>query len=177
MRSATSPCRRHFRVTSRTQAVRGGRATQPSGTGSVPEKAFLGPGHVVARSVLSVFTSTRTAVRGLPTRTSKAQDMDDSRHGPPSKASDAVSQPPSGAMNGSVARAFFAWFFQLAASVSWVVSVIIYNSYETGDIFQFLAALCWTVSNGLAMPEAVLPLFAGRRQTVTTVRRADGDQV
>ena len=38
--------------------------------------------------------------------------------------------------------------------------MIIYDSYETGDIFQLLAALCWTLSNVVAMPEAILPLLA-----------------
>ena len=55
------------------------------------------------------------------------------------------------------ARTFAAWLFQLLASSTWVVSVII---YDTGDMFQLLAALCWTLSNVVAMPEAILPLLA-----------------
>ena len=58
------------------------------------------------------------------------------------------------------ARTFAAWLFQLLASSTWVVSVIIYDSYDTGDMFQLLAALCWTLSNVVAMPEAILPLLA-----------------
>ena len=39
------------------------------------------------------------------------------------------------------------WLFQSIASVSWVVSVIVYGSYELGDCLQLLAATSWTVSN------------------------------
>lgn len=39
------------------------------------------------------------------------------------------------------------WLFQLIASVSWMISVFIYGSYELGDCFQLLAASAWTVSN------------------------------
>ena len=72
------------------------------------------------------------------------------------------------------ARTFAAWLFQLLASSAWVVSVIIYDSYETGDIFQLLAALCWTLSNVVAMPEAILPLLA--RQKPLEVGGAGGDK-
>ena len=61
-------------------------------------------------------------------------------------------------------RNFFAWLFQLIASCAWVVSVFIYGSYETGDVFQLTAALSWTLSNALAMPEAVMPLIGRREQ-------------
>ena len=50
--------------------------------------------------------------------------------------------------------------FQLLASCAWVASVIVYGSYESGDILQLLAAVCWTLSNVVAMPEAILPLLA-----------------
>lgn len=59
----------------------------------------------------------------------------------------------------AVARACFAWVFQLLASCAWVASVIIYGNYEQGDVLQLLAALSWTLSNLIAMPEAVVPLF------------------
>ena len=62
-------------------------------------------------------------------------------------------------MRSSVARAFFVWLFQLLASCSWVASVIIYGSYDAGDVAQLTAALCWTLSNALAAPAAVLPLL------------------
>ena len=62
---------------------------------------------------------------------------------------------------------FFAWLFQLLASLAWFTSVLIYGSYETGDIFQLVAALCWTVSNGLALPD----IFCGS----TPVKKAKVD--
>ena len=40
-----------------------------------------------------------------------------------------------------------AWLFQLIASLSWMVSVFVYGSYELGDCLQLLAASAWTVSN------------------------------
>jgi len=39
------------------------------------------------------------------------------------------------------------WLFQSIASVSWVISVFVYGSYELGDCLQLLAAISWTVSN------------------------------
>ncbi len=39
------------------------------------------------------------------------------------------------------------WLFQSIASVSWIVSVIVYGSYELGDCLQLLAAVSWTISN------------------------------
>ena len=39
---------------------------------------------------------------------------------------------------------------QLVASVSWIISVIVYGSYELGDCLQLLAASAWTVSNILS---------------------------
>lgn len=54
----------------------------------------------------------------------------------------------------AVPRRVAAWALQTGASTSWLVSVFIYNSYETGDIFQLLAASLWTVSNLLALPDA-----------------------
>ena len=65
-------------------------------------------------------------------------------------------------VQATVARAFLAWLFQLLASCAWVASVIVYGSYESGDILQLLAALCWTLSNFIAMPDAVMPLFRRR---------------
>ena len=53
-------------------------------------------------------------------------------------------------------RRVSSWALQMAASSSWVVSVIIYDSWETGDVFQMLAASAWTASNLLALPD-VLP--------------------
>ncbi len=43
---------------------------------------------------------------------------------------------------------------QLAASFFWLISIIIYNRWEYGDIFHIIAAGLWTVSNLLAFPEA-----------------------
>ena len=48
-----------------------------------------------------------------------------------------------------------AWAGQTGASSSWLVSVFIYDSFETGDIFQLLAASLWTLSNVLALPDAL----------------------
>ena len=45
-----------------------------------------------------------------------------------------------------------AWAFQLIASVSWIVCVAIYDSWETGDAVQMLAASAWTASNLLSLP-------------------------
>ena len=45
-----------------------------------------------------------------------------------------------------------AWVFQMCASVSWIISVVIYDSWEDGDIFHMLAASAWTVSNLLSVP-------------------------
>ena len=39
------------------------------------------------------------------------------------------------------------WLFQSIASVSWIISVVVYGSYELGDCLQLLAATSWTVSN------------------------------
>lgn len=39
------------------------------------------------------------------------------------------------------------WLFQLVASISWIISVIVYGSYGLGDCLQLLAASAWTVSN------------------------------
>ena len=52
-----------------------------------------------------------------------------------------------------------AWLFQMAASLSWIISVIIYDSYETGDIFQLLAAVSWFLSNMFALPEVLTSLY------------------
>ena len=87
--------------------------------------------------------------------------VDDPRRWLPS---DAVHQDT--AMRSSAARAFLAWLFQLLASCAWVGSVIVYGNYESGDILQLAAALCWTLSNALSAPEvrsAVVPLFSFRR--------------
>ena len=63
----------------------------------------------------------------------------------------------------SETRALLAWLFQLLASCAWVASVIVYGSYESGDILQLLAAVCWTLSNAIAAPEAIMPML-GRRE-------------
>jgi hypothetical protein len=47
----------------------------------------------------------------------------------------------------------------MAASLSWIISVIIYDSYETGDIFQLLAAVSWFLSNAFALPEVLTSLY------------------
>ena len=39
------------------------------------------------------------------------------------------------------------WFFQLIASVSWMVSVFTYGLNESADYLQLLASSAWTVSN------------------------------
>lgn len=44
---------------------------------------------------------------------------------------------------------------QLAASIFWVISVIIYNRWEYGDIFHIIAAILWTLSNLFALPDAL----------------------
>ena len=45
-----------------------------------------------------------------------------------------------------------AWGGQMCASMAWMISVIIYDSWGSGDAFQMLAATAWTVSNLLALP-------------------------
>ena len=45
------------------------------------------------------------------------------------------------------------WVFQLLASLAWVVSVFIYNSWTVGDGFQLAAASAWAISNFLSLPE------------------------
>ena len=52
-------------------------------------------------------------------------------------------------------RRVSAWTLQMGASSCWVVSVFIYDSWETGDIFQMLAASLWTLSNVLALPDVL----------------------
>ena len=39
------------------------------------------------------------------------------------------------------------WFFQLIASVSWMVSVFAYGLNQSADYLQLLASSAWTVSN------------------------------
>ena len=39
------------------------------------------------------------------------------------------------------------WFFQLIASVSWMVSEFAYGLNESADYLQLLASSAWTVSN------------------------------
>ena len=51
------------------------------------------------------------------------------------------------------ARAGMAWFCQMLASVAWMISVFIYDSWTTGDQFQMLAASAWAASNLLALPD------------------------
>ena len=41
----------------------------------------------------------------------------------------------------------FEWLFQFIASVSWLISVFVYGSFELGDCLQLLAASAWTVAN------------------------------
>ena len=50
-------------------------------------------------------------------------------------------------------RPAFAWFFQMIASLAWMTSVFIYDSWETGDGFQLTAAIAWTLSNLIAVPD------------------------
>ena len=74
-------------------------------------------------------------------------------------------------MDKQRARAFLAWLLQLVASCAWVASVIEYDSYESGDILQLVAALSWTLANAVAAPEALLPLLDRRgEQAITGVR-------
>lgn len=47
------------------------------------------------------------------------------------------------------------WFFQLLASLAWVVSVFIYNSWGVGDALQLTAAAAWTTSNFLSLPDVL----------------------
>jgi hypothetical protein len=47
-----------------------------------------------------------------------------------------------------------AWALQMCASVAWVISVLIYDSWQKGDVFQMLAASAWTASNLLSLPYA-----------------------
>ena len=53
----------------------------------------------------------------------------------------------------SKARVGLAWACQMLASVAWMISVFIYDSWTTGDQFQMLAASAWTASNLLALPD------------------------
>ena len=56
-----------------------------------------------------------------------------------------------------VPRALAVIMFQMIASLSWIVSVFIYLDgarWGAGDVFQLAAAVAWTVSNVLAMPDA-----------------------
>ena len=41
----------------------------------------------------------------------------------------------------------FALVLQLLASISWVISIFIYDSFEHGDVWQLIAAFSWTISN------------------------------
>ena len=41
----------------------------------------------------------------------------------------------------------------MIASVSWIISVFIYDSFEHGDRWQLTAAISWTVSNLLTAQE------------------------
>ena len=52
-------------------------------------------------------------------------------------------------------RKFSILILQLAASIFWVISIIIYNRWEYGDIFHIIAASLWTLSNMLAFPDAL----------------------
>jgi len=45
------------------------------------------------------------------------------------------------------ARMLFIWITQMVASLSWFIACLIYNSYDHGDIWQFIASLSWTCSN------------------------------
>ena len=51
---------------------------------------------------------------------------------------------------GGLSRAAFAWVLQLTASLCWVVSVFVYDSWGTGDVLQFCAAASWVISNFLS---------------------------
>jgi len=39
------------------------------------------------------------------------------------------------------------WAFQMLASLSWIASVLVYGSFELGDLLQLVAASAWTLSN------------------------------
>ena len=46
---------------------------------------------------------------------------------------------------------------QMVASLSWIISVFVYKkgtAWEAGDALQMVAAVAWTVSNGLSIPDA-----------------------
>lgn len=55
--------------------------------------------------------------------------------------------------DNSYRREIGAWFFQMCASLAWVISMVTYNSWENGDIFQIIAASAWTLSNLLSLPD------------------------
>lgn len=76
----------------------------------------------------------------------------------------------------NIARAL-AWLFQLLASLAWVASVFVYGSFETGDVLQLSAALSWTLSNAIAMPEAVMPLCPRLETRQAEVESAVADKV
>ena len=47
------------------------------------------------------------------------------------------------------------WIFQLIASLSWFVSVFVYNSYSHGDYLQLVAAAAWMISNFVTLPDLI----------------------
>ena len=71
-------------------------------------------------------------------------------------------------------RALFSTILQMIASLSWAISVFIYvypqdepAPWHGGDALQLVAALAWTVSNGLAFPdcfEAASPASASKSE-------------
>ena len=57
-------------------------------------------------------------------------------------------------MPGLKGRAALAWLMQTVASSCWVASVFVYDSLDApGDRLQLAAALAWTLSNLLTVPE------------------------
>tara|TARA_B100001142_G_scaffold78366_1_gene79116 strand:+ start:1312 stop:1509 length:198 start_codon:yes stop_codon:yes gene_type:complete len=44
-------------------------------------------------------------------------------------------------------KANLEWLLQLIASLSWMISVFVYGTYELGDYLQLLASSSWTASN------------------------------
>lgn len=69
-------------------------------------------------------------------------------------------------MRAAKLRALLAWLFQTLASLSWVVSVVVYDSYNPGDVLQLTAALCWSLSNVVALPD--LLCMDGERSGAST---------
>ena len=78
-------------------------------------------------------------------------------------------------MRAAKLRALLAWLFQTLASLSWVVSVVVYDSYNPGDVLQLTAALCWSLSNVVALPDLVYSVRSGASTSPETVKRRGAD--